>query len=230
MEAEPKEDDKPCTHSEMAEQSTGKGDNLKKAASMSLAETNQHVSDPSGNFVGLDSPNNSLHDGLSLKGPGLDEHEVVPNSQMVRDSGKMTAPISQDWEQQKRRSIRRKSLVEILKINCSELMVSSGKRSKRLPRQESRTEEQQKTGAHQLIGESSLGIKVHDSQIINVNRILGAQEPQSPSQNLSLSPRQICGFLTQLGVTRASSDEEVIRVIAEMEQRDQKRYTDELQS
>ncbi|GAB4839324.1 hypothetical protein Ancab_028851, partial [Ancistrocladus abbreviatus] len=136
MEAKPKEDDKPRTYSKMTEQSAGKGDNLEKAASVSSAETNQHISDPkcprnafcinnnitvegeiqnfskihiglgldkeivkeggqqmgpqletlsnqekaySGNFVGLDSLNNSPHDGLSLTGPGLDEHEIVPD-------------------------------------------------------------------------------------------------------------------------------------------------------
>ncbi|GAB4845746.1 hypothetical protein Ancab_039148 [Ancistrocladus abbreviatus] len=92
MEAEPKEDDKPHKNLEMAEQTVGKGDNLEKAASVSSVETNQHAY--SGNLVVLDSPNNSQNGGLSLKGQGSDENEVIPDNQMVRDSGKMTTPIS----------------------------------------------------------------------------------------------------------------------------------------
>ncbi|GAB4843132.1 hypothetical protein Ancab_013108 [Ancistrocladus abbreviatus] len=164
-----------------------------------------------------------------LRGQGSEENEAYSDSKKVSDSGETTTPLEQGWDQNKRRSMRRKRLVEILKTNHSALKASSRKCSKRLPQHASRTEGQQKLRIHQLTGRSSLGIEVRDSHIINMIRILYAQEPQSLSQNLSLSPRKIWGFLTKLGVTGANSDEEVIRVIADIEERDQKRYTNELQ-
>ncbi|GAB4854526.1 hypothetical protein Ancab_023106, partial [Ancistrocladus abbreviatus] len=67
--------------------------------------------------------------------------------------------------------------------------------------------------------ESDSGVEVHDSQIINMNRILCKSSPPGNVEQ-QLTPHQIWDFIEHIGVQEKTSIEDVIRRIGDMEQRD----------
>ncbi|GAB4854707.1 hypothetical protein Ancab_023292 [Ancistrocladus abbreviatus] len=159
MEAELKGDEKSRMSSGKAEKVMEKGNRLEKVVSKSSSETNQRVSDSRcTGYACLDMEGQQMVQQLEIissqemkphqEGQGLEENEAYIDSKMVSDSGETKNPLELGWDKNKRRSTRKKSLVEILKTNHSVLKVSSRKCSKRLPQKSSRTEEKQKLGAN----------------------------------------------------------------------------------
>ncbi|GAB4833504.1 hypothetical protein Ancab_031748, partial [Ancistrocladus abbreviatus] len=67
--------------------------------------------------------------------------------------------------------------------------------------------------------ESDLGVEVHDSQIINMNRMLYKLSPSGKVEQ-HLTPRQIWDFIEHIGVRDKTNLEDVVRSIGDMEQRD----------
>ncbi|GAB4842398.1 hypothetical protein Ancab_012369 [Ancistrocladus abbreviatus] len=64
--------------------------------------------------------------------------------------------------------------------------------------------------------ESELGVEVHDSQILNMNRIFCQTSPSDKAAQ-QLTPRQIWDFIEHIGVRQQTSIEDVVRRIGDME-------------
>ncbi|GAB4850268.1 hypothetical protein Ancab_029564, partial [Ancistrocladus abbreviatus] len=62
-------------------------------------------------------------------------------------------------------------------------------------------------------------VEVHDSQIINMNRVLCKSSPSDKVEQ-HLTPRQIWDFIEHIEVQDKTNLEEVVRRIGDMEQRD----------
>ncbi|GAB4847994.1 hypothetical protein Ancab_002655 [Ancistrocladus abbreviatus] len=101
-----------------------------------------------------------------------------------------------------------KSLAE---ISCTKLVIGgSGRRSKRVPRHMLTTGEKQSTPPN---NEAGSGITLHDSQIVNMNRVFCTKAPNPESMEQSPTPEQISGSLAQIGVKGNVAAEEIIHRI-----------------
>ncbi|GAB4827710.1 hypothetical protein Ancab_034597, partial [Ancistrocladus abbreviatus] len=67
--------------------------------------------------------------------------------------------------------------------------------------------------------ESDLGVEVHDSQIINMNRMLCKSSPPGKVEQ-HLTPRQIWDFIEHIRVRDKTNLEDAVRRIGDKEQRD----------
>ncbi|GAB4849003.1 hypothetical protein Ancab_003815, partial [Ancistrocladus abbreviatus] len=73
--------------------------------------------------------------------------------------------------------------------------------------------------------ETNSGMDLTDSQILNMNRILYEQEGKN-TENNCLSPKNIWGFISQIGVEGSSNEEQILQKLQHMEERDLRQFLD----
>ncbi|GAB4836067.1 hypothetical protein Ancab_000984 [Ancistrocladus abbreviatus] len=79
------------------------------------------------------------------------------------------------------------------------------------------------------LGQSLSGVSITDSQIMNRNKLLCAAEDRTDDSCVQPSPKQIWDFLTRIAIEQENGEEEMVRRIKEMEQRDAAMFAEMMQ-
>ncbi|GAB4854298.1 hypothetical protein Ancab_022884 [Ancistrocladus abbreviatus] len=122
------------------------------------------------------------------------------------------------------RCVKKKQMNDILQLRLSKRVIGKGKKSKKI--EKSRIE---KEVIGEVTGQLSFGDSLQDSNIINYNQIILAENENPDCRKVAPSLREICAFLTQLGIMEERYEKEIIQCIAEMEKHDATLFSGELQ-
>ncbi|GAB4838690.1 hypothetical protein Ancab_028235 [Ancistrocladus abbreviatus] len=114
-----------------------------------------------------------------------------------------------------RRKPKKKHLEDILQLRLSKRVSGKSKKSRKKA-----ISKLDREVSGDIIESFSCGESIHDSNIMNRNEIILAGTETIEGGKVGLSPSEICGFLSKLGMVQESNVEETVRRIAEMEERD----------